>query len=101
MNTQAVFYSFSFLWKITIGTGAGLTSTTCLAIVSTQYKDQREQIIGLVQAAVGTGLMIGPIMGSVLYTYGGYLAPFLVVDLIYMLIYPLLAYSLTKINEEK
>ena len=58
------------------GVGAGINSTSSMAIVSTHYKKGRERAIGLIEASAGVGLLIGPLFGAILYEIGGYMLPF-------------------------
>lgn len=58
------------------GIGAGLNSTSAMAIVATHYKQEREKMIGLMESSAGVGLLMGPVVGSILYSIGGYILPF-------------------------
>ena len=66
----------SFVWKFICGVGAGINSTSSMAIVSTHYKDGRERAIGLIESSAGVGLLLGPFFGALLYEIGGYMLPF-------------------------
>lgn len=55
-------------------------------------------MIGLCEAASGIGLLMGPLMGAALYEIGGYLLPFFTLSLIYLLIYPLISYTLIRVK---
>lgn len=48
------------------------------------YKEERETYIGYFEVAAGLGALIGPLLGAMLYYFGGYQAPFLVIGLIYL-----------------
>ena len=102
---------YSFLWKILCGLGSGLNSTASMAIIATHYRHDRERTIGLMESSSGLGLLLGPIFGAILYSIGGYMLPFvstgklyLNFTLIYTLaglyfcLYPLIAFSLAKIQ---
>ena len=58
------------------GVGAGINSTSSMAIVAAHYKDEREKAIGLIEASSGIGLLLGPFFGALLYQIGGYVLPF-------------------------
>ncbi len=58
------------------GTGAGINSTSSIAIVATHFKAEREKAIGLIEASSGIGLLLGPFFGALLYEIGGYVLPF-------------------------
>ena len=80
------------------GLGAGINSTSSMAIVATHYRQERERAIGLIEASAGIGLLLGPFVGALLYEIGGYLLPFVAVAGFYFLLYPLIAYSLATIH---
>lgn len=101
--SKTYFLFFSFTFKVFCGVGAGLNSTSSMAIVATVYKDERDKAIGKIGAATGIGLLVGPLIGSVLYSIGGYMLPFFTVSLCFFLLYPLIVHTLAqlKIREEK
>ncbi len=112
-DNQGMFVFFSFVWKFLCGVGAGINSTASFAIIATHYKDQREKTIGMMEAFSGIGLLIGPIFGGIMHQIGGYLLPFLAtcknlifaslttfsLALTYFLLYPMIAFTLNKINQ--
>jgi len=68
--------------------GSGLCASASLAIVTSIDPDNREYNLGMVEAGTGIGLLLGPFIGSVAYTHGGYVAPFLVIASLYLLAFP-------------
>jgi MFS family permease len=80
------------------GLGAGINSTSSIAIVTSHYRLERERAIGLIEASAGIGLLLGPFLGALLYELGGYILPFAAVAGFYFLLYPLIAYSLATIK---
>ena len=48
-----------------------------MAILSSYDASEREKYIGWVEAATGIGLLFGPLLGAALFSFGGYLAPFI------------------------
>lgn len=70
------FILFSFVWKFLCGLGSGLNSTASFAIIASQYKDEREKMIGMMESSSGIGLLLGPFVGAILYKIGGYILPF-------------------------
>ena len=51
------------------GLGDSMVSTAGYSIITIEFPLQKEKYIGYCQAAVGIGLMMGPIVGQALYTY--------------------------------
>jgi MFS family permease len=41
-----------------------------------KFSDNREKYLGMGESAAGLGQMLGPVMGSILYTYLGYFGAF-------------------------
>ena len=81
-----------------LGAGGGLNSTTSMAIIASHYKNEREKMLGMMESASGVGLLMGPGLGALLYHFGGYSAPFFAVAGCYFAMYPLISYTLVKIN---
>ena len=75
--------------------GAGINSTSSIAIVATHFKDEREKAIGFIEASSGIGLLLGPFFGALLYEIGGYVLPFVATGKKFSLITNLLNFSLT------
>lgn len=78
-----------------------------MAIIATHYKSDRERTIGMMESASGVGLLIGPFFGAILYQVGGYVLPFFATGnhpffnplaIVYLCLYPLIAYSLNEIS---
>ena len=61
------------------GVGAGFNMTCAIAIITNRFPDEREKNLGFLDGATGLGLLIGPLLGSSLYTLGGYCMPFWIV----------------------
>jgi MFS family permease len=94
------FLYLSFAAQTLGGIGAGAISTSTMSILSSFKKDEREKYIGLMEAVVGLGFLAGPIMGSFLYTLGGFSTPFLFQASVFLVSYPFISYSLVKSNKE-
>jgi len=46
--------------------------TTCYSIATNDFPDKKVLIVGWVEALTGLGLIVGPIIGSTLYSLLGY-----------------------------
>ena len=60
------------------GVCVGFETTARLIIVTTDYPDQKVELIGYIDAACGSSLITGPILGSALYNYFGFKGTFLI-----------------------
>jgi MFS family permease len=58
------------------GVGDALVQTACYSLISLKYPENREKFIGLGEAFSGVGLMAGPGIAGILYTYFGYFSAF-------------------------
>ena len=58
-----------------LGAGNNCVASTAL-VISEASLSEREQHIGLVETMTGVGFLLGPLWGSLMYTLGGYPAPF-------------------------
>jgi len=52
----------------------------------------------MMESSSGIGLLLGPFFGAVLYSIGGYILPFFATAGMYFALYPLIAYSLSRIQ---
>ena len=86
------FLTLAFGAQICGGLGAGLNSTTSLAVLTSQYPGEREKIMGLFEASTGLGFLFGPLIGAGLYSIGGYIMPFYGLSLVYIALLPLIIY---------
>ena len=75
------------------GIGGGLNSTCAMAIITSMFPNEKELYIGILEAAVGIGLLIGPLLGAFLYSVGGFKLPFWTVAAICITLYPLLIHT--------
>lgn len=42
------------------------------SICANFFPDHKDAMVGYIEAVTGVGLCLGPLLGSVLYSYGGY-----------------------------
>jgi MFS transporter, DHA1 family, solute carrier family 18 (vesicular amine transporter), member 1/2 len=71
-------FTLTLIGRLFQGAASAATWTAGLALIAARYKEQRVQMIGLTLMASTGGSIIGPIMSGVLYQYGGYTLPFVV-----------------------
>ncbi len=45
---------------------------SCFSIVGTYFTEEKTKYFGYIEASVGLGLIIGPLLGSVMYGYFNY-----------------------------
>lgn len=66
----------NIIFRFTEGVGDALVQTACYSLISLKYPENREKFIGLGEAFSGVGLMAGPGIAGILYTYFGYFSAF-------------------------
>lgn len=103
------FIVVSFVSKFLLGVGSGMNSTaskfifllllSVISIVTSIYNSEKERYIGYIESSAGVGLLIGPIIGTIFYSIGGYIFPFAMLALCYFIIYPLITLVLFKLKK--
>jgi MFS family permease len=72
VESKTLFIILSLAARILQGLSSVGISVTVYSIGGNFYPDQREFMIGMLEAAAGFGMMIGPLFGTILYAVGGY-----------------------------
>ena len=72
-----------------------MNSVSCSALLmSYSAPENREKNVGLFEMSFGIGQILGPAFGSLLFTVGGFCAPFATCAALYLLSWPLIAFKL-------
>ena len=87
IHSPSLFIGLSITAMAIGGSGAALNVTCALAIINTNYPTEREKNLGLFEGGSGLGLLLGPLLGSLLYAIGGYCLPFLTFGIISLLLF--------------
>lgn len=66
------------LCRMLEGIGNACITTAIYALVTSIYKSHEADIISFLQIWTGIGMMTGPLLGSLLYSIGGFTLPFFV-----------------------
>ena len=61
------------------GTASGMTNTSVFSYAAQAYPDRVEQVISLVEGAVGIGCTVGPILGAFIYDAVGFSTTFYII----------------------
>ncbi|CDW79392.1 permeases of the major facilitator superfamily [Stylonychia lemnae] len=59
--------------------------TSCYSILTSIFPENREKYLGYGEASAGVGLMVGPVIGGLLYSYLGYFWCFIIFSLIILI----------------
>ena len=57
------------------GIGCGINNSSSMALLSS-YEENRDDYIGYLEASAGMGALLGPLIGSILYSLFGFHGPF-------------------------
>ena len=82
------------------GFGAALANLAIFAIVAEVFPASLGKVMGLNEVIIGLGIMLGPVIGSALYSYGGFALPFLAGSGVLWLSFPfVVAYHRQSVRE--
>lgn len=87
-----LFILLGFTFRLMQGLGAGCISVAILAIFASEYKENLQESLGLLQVTNAVGFLIGPLGSSGLYALGGFSVIFLTYGLIFLTILGLLCF---------
>ncbi|XP_064480806.1 MFS-type transporter SLC18B1-like isoform X2 [Ornithodoros turicata] len=73
------FFGLAMSIRIVESLGFTATLTCCYAVVCAEYPNHIEVAVPLTELAFGLGLIVGPSLGGVLYQFGGFVLPFVLV----------------------
>lgn len=82
----------AFVFQCCGGFGKGLCSTSSLAHISSD-RQKRQEYIAYFEILGGLGAFVGPMLGGIFYTVGGFRAPFFGIALIFL---PVLLFTFTR-----
>jgi len=72
IENKNLLYFFGFSLRFIQGAASAFVQTTTYSIATNDYPEKKEQVVGWVEAITGAGMIVGPILGSVLYSALGY-----------------------------
>ena len=78
MTSRVNILVFSFILRFIQGSSASLLWPAYFIIPANDYPERKIEIFGLVEAMIGFGFVLGPIIGSVLYGLFGFKGTFFV-----------------------
>ena len=78
MESRVNILVLGFCLRLLQGIASAFVQTTAFIIVTNDYEEKGEMLIGLLEAMVGIGLILGPILGSILYSFLGFETTFFV-----------------------
>jgi MFS family permease len=61
-------------------------------VIAYSSKKDRDMNIGFMEAFIGLGFLTGPLIGSLMFSIGGYILPFFASGCIYVVCFPFVVY---------
>ena len=89
-----VFGIFSFLCRCVEGFSNGCLNSSINSIILGKFKNKSSNLIGVIQSFTGLGMLSGPLIGSILYQFGGYQLPFIAVGSLLLMMSFIIAFKL-------
>jgi MFS family permease len=87
------------------GIGAAATQTANYSILTKAYPERVPRVVGLLEGMAGCGLMLGPVIGSITFSVGGFAGPFVFLGVFFsaviLLIFPCIPSSVETIDESE
>ena len=72
------FYAAIVVTRFVMGYADSLILTTSVSLLGSYFSDQKAKYFGLMEAACGLGLIVGPPIGSLMYGYFGFEGAFMI-----------------------
>jgi len=72
LNHKQLFITLSLLNRFLQGLSSSLIQTSLYSICTNFFPDNKDAMVGYIEAVTGVGLILGPILGSGLFALGGY-----------------------------
>lgn len=85
VDNTSLYIVLALLIRLLQGFSSSAIQTTIYSICTNFYPDKKEALVGAIEALTGVGLILGPILGSTLYAYGGFSFTFYVFGGIFLL----------------
>ncbi|XP_028406119.1 MFS-type transporter SLC18B1-like isoform X2 [Dendronephthya gigantea] len=99
MPNRTLFITFSFVIRVFDGVGGAWAMTAAVAYLAQCFPDNVGSVMGSLELFSGLGLTLGPLIGGVLYEYGGFGTPFFVLAGLILLTLPVCICILPKVHD--
>lgn len=80
------------------GTAVAMAYTTIYAIITNKYPNRKEQLLGMLEASFGVGLICGPLAGASLYNMFGFEKTFYIYGVFFLFCVFLLWYLIPELE---
>ena len=98
VDNELIFIVIAIISRLFQGFGRSSYSTGTFSSISVIYPNSIQKKIGYVESVSGLGMMLGPPIGSGLYSLGGYSMPFFFFAGLFVLMFPFIIRNLNKLK---
>jgi MFS family permease len=77
IDSNTGFIIIAFITRFIQGFASSTIQTTCFSMSGLLYSENQAAVIGLLEMSSGIGMTISPVIGSLLYKFGGFDLPFI------------------------
>lgn len=96
LESKNMMIAVALILRTTQGLSSGLIQTTSYAIVAVTFPEKQQKYLGILEASMGFGLVVGPVIGSTLYTLLGFQGTFFLVGAVFLISAISLAFIIPK-----
>ncbi|KDR14079.1 MFS-type transporter SLC18B1-like [Zootermopsis nevadensis] len=94
------FIALSFTIRIVEALGASAATTAAFAITASVFPDSVATTFAALEVFYGLGYIVGPMIGGILFSLGGYILPFVVMGTFLMLVAIFIYFTLPPLGNE-
>jgi len=84
IENDELFYYYLLLMRVFQGIGGISVLTASYSLISIEFSDGKEKFFGYAEACIGIGLMMGPVLGSAIYSLSDYFVTNFVFGMIFL-----------------
>ncbi|XP_067014314.2 MFS-type transporter SLC18B1 [Anabrus simplex] len=99
VTSHVEFISLSFLLRIIEAVGSSAAITAAFSITATVFPDSVATTFATLEVFYGLGYIVGPTIGGLLFTAGGFILPFMVMGSVLMLDSVFIYFALPTLND--
>lgn len=83
-DSHVGFLIIAFITRFIQGFASSTIQTTCFSMSGLLYAENQAAVIGLLEMSSGIGMTIAPVIGSLLYKFGGFSLPFIFFGILFL-----------------
>lgn len=95
INDKTMFIITSVVFRLISGIGSSFIHVAVYAMAAIKWPNEVQDKIGILEAASGAGLFLGPVIGGIVYQLTAYCVPFFAFSVILLVLIPFIVKNLT------